>query len=138
MSATNARTRRRVGRAATPRPVAIDPAWRWHFRTLLALRNHLLSGRGDRCREPLEAMEPPSLHALDWLADTYDHDLALALPAERGEALKEVEDALRRIETGTYGRCEATGKPIARSRLRATPWRRYTPEAARKLYGTVG
>lgn len=76
-------------------------------------------------------MEPPSLHATDLTGDLYDRDLALALPANREEALREVNDALRRIECGAYGKCEATGKPIARSRLKATPWRRYTPVAAR-------
>jgi RNA polymerase-binding transcription factor DksA len=133
MSARKATPRKSPGRRAKTRRVVIAPEWAWHFRTLLALRNHLLSGSGDRCRESMDAMEPPSVHALDWLAETYDHDLALALPANREEALREVNDAIRRIEKGTYGRCEATGKPIARSRLRATPWRRYTPVAARRL-----
>jgi DnaK suppressor protein len=112
--------------------VPVAPEWAWHFRTLLALRNHLLSGRGERICEPGEAMEPPSLHATDLTGDVYDRDLALALPADREDALREVNDALRRIERGVYGICEATGKPIARSRLKATPWRRYTPAAARQ------
>lgn len=110
----------------------VAPEWAWHFRTLLALRNHLLSGREEPGGEPAEAMEPPSLHAIDFTGDVYDRDLALALPADREEALREVNDALRRIERGVYGICEATGKPIARSRLKATPWRRYTPVAARQ------
>lgn len=133
MSAKKVTPRKRPAGRVKTRRVAIAPEWAWHFRTLMALRNHLLSGSGDRCRETMEAMEPPSFHAVDWLAETYDHDLALALPANREEALREVNDAIRRIEKGTYGRCEATGKPIARSRLRATPWRRYTPVAARRL-----
>lgn len=133
MSTKKATPRKQAVRREKTRRIVVAPQWAWHFRTLLALRNHLLSGSGDRCREPFEAMEPPSVHALDWLAETYDHDLALALPANREEALREVNDAIRRIERGTYGQCEATGKPIARSRLRATPWRRYTPMAARRL-----
>lgn len=133
MSAKHVTRLRAMRRPTAQRHVEIDPKWAWHFRTLLALRNHLLSGRGDRCREPLESMEPPSLHALDWLAETYDHDLALALPANREEALREVNDALARLENGTYGRCEASGRPIARARLQAEPWQRYTPAAERRL-----
>lgn len=133
MSAKKATPRKPPVHRTKARHVVIPPEWAWHFRTLLALRNHLLSGSGDRCRESMDAMEPPSVHAVDWLSETYDHDLALALPANREEALREVNDAIRRLEQGTYGRCEATGKPIARSRLRATPWRRYTPVAARRL-----
>lgn len=36
-------------------------------------------------------------------------------------ALREVEDALDRMARGTFGRCEACGRPIARERLRALP-----------------
>jgi len=136
MSAKKVAARRAPVRRTAKAAGVMAPEWSWHLRTLLALRHHLLSGSGDRCREPGEAMEPPSLHAVDWLAETYDHDLALALPANREEALREVNDAIRRIEKGTYGVCESTGKPIARSRLLATPWRRYTPVAARRLSGS--
>lgn len=40
--------------------------------------------------------------------------------------LVEVEDALRRIEEGRYGICEATGEPISEERLEANPAARYT------------
>jgi RNA polymerase-binding transcription factor DksA len=134
MTVRKAKLRRASAAGGTARPGTrtVAPEWAWHFRTLLALRNHLLSGRGEPGGEPGEAMEPPSLHALDVTADVYDRDLALALPADREVALREVNDALRRIERGAYGICEATGKPIARSRLKAAPWRRYTPLAARQ------
>jgi RNA polymerase-binding transcription factor DksA len=42
----------------------------------------------------------------------------------------EVEAALQRIRNGTYGICEATGKPISLDRLRAIPWTRFCREAA--------
>ena len=35
--------------------------------------------------------------------------------------LLEVEAALMRLEQGTYGRCAATGRPIAEERLRLSP-----------------
>jgi len=35
--------------------------------------------------------------------------------------LREVEDALKRMERGTFGRCEGCGRPIARERLEALP-----------------
>jgi RNA polymerase-binding transcription factor DksA len=40
----------------------------------------------------------------------------------------EIEDALERIRQGTYGVCLATGKPIGKARLRATPWARFCYE----------
>jgi len=37
----------------------------------------------------------------------------------------EIDDALDRIENGTYGICEGTGQPIPKERLEAIPWARY-------------
>lgn len=64
------------------------------------------------------------------------HELAslrgsVVQPAERDEqqelagqlarVLRDVEDALTRLELGTFGRCEGCGRPIAAERLRALP-----------------
>jgi len=46
--------------------------------------------------------------------------------------LAEVEDALRRIEAGSYGVCEGTEHRIGRARLRAIPWAQRCFECARK------
>ena len=39
--------------------------------------------------------------------------------------LREVEDALRRIEHGTYGVCHECEEPISSKRLDAVPWAKY-------------
>ena len=39
--------------------------------------------------------------------------------------LREVEDALRRIERGAYGTCMECEEPISVKRLNAVPWARY-------------
>ena len=39
--------------------------------------------------------------------------------------LTEVEDALKRIDQGTYGRCIIDGEPIPEKRLEAIPWTPY-------------
>jgi DnaK suppressor protein len=53
-----------------------------------------------------------------------------ALAVELGELdrrrLNEINDALRRMEEGTYGICEGTGDPIGLPRLSVEPWARYT------------
>ena len=41
------------------------------------------------------------------------------------ETLKQVRDALRRIEDGTYGKCVDCGRPIEPARLEAVPWTPY-------------
>jgi RNA polymerase-binding transcription factor DksA len=122
--------RSRASRTLVRRHHRIPPEWAWHFRTLLVLRDHLANRTGDRLREPSDAMEPPSLHAEDLFDELYDRELAEALPPIPVEALREVEAALHRPERGTYGSCEATGRPIPKPRLRAMPWCRYSSSAA--------
>lgn len=59
-----------------------------------------------------------------------ERDFALALLAHEQDALKEINDALDRIERGSYGVCEATGLPIPAARLRAVPWTRHVRAVA--------
>jgi DnaK suppressor protein len=44
------------------------------------------------------------------------------------DTLIEVEDALQRIEDGTYGKCIDCGRPIEAARLEAVPWAAYCLE----------
>ncbi|MFZ6002664.1 MAG: TraR/DksA family transcriptional regulator [Actinomycetota bacterium] len=48
-----------------------------------------------------------------------------ALAAQLRSELEEVERALRKLDEGTYGRCEACGEPIAPARLEAMPAARF-------------
>ncbi|MFN7141747.1 MAG: TraR/DksA family transcriptional regulator, partial [Limisphaerales bacterium] len=43
------------------------------------------------------------------------------------------EEALHRIQKGTYGICELTGKPIESARLKAVPWTRFSLQAQHEL-----
>jgi RNA polymerase-binding transcription factor DksA len=47
-----------------------------------------------------------------------------ALLAAARERIAEVDDALRRVDDGTYGVCESCGRPIAEERLAARPFAR--------------
>lgn len=71
-------------------------------------------------------------HPADQGTDQYMRDLDLDLLGRERDQLSEIDDAIRRIEDGTYGICEETGKPIGLARLRATPWARLSKEAAEK------
>jgi RNA polymerase-binding transcription factor DksA len=125
---TTAPSRSRVSPHRVSKPKAeseIPQEWAWHYRTLRALRDHLATGFGDRLREPVGAMEPPSIHSEDLADELYDRELAKSLPQDRGMALREIDDAIQRICTGVYGKCEATGRLIPKPQLLAMPWRRY-------------
>ena len=71
-------------------------------------------------------------HMADAGSDTYDQSLNLDLAAGQRKLLKEIDDALMRIENKTYGICELLGKPISKERLENTPWARYSIEGARR------
>jgi RNA polymerase-binding protein DksA len=73
------------------------------------------------------------IHMADIGTDNYEQEFALGLMDGERKLLKEIDDALQRIEQGTYGICEATRKPIAKARLEAQPWARYCVEYARML-----
>lgn len=66
-------------------------------------------------------------------SDAYDRDLALGMLSSEQNMVFEIDQALNRMRTGTYGTCELTGKRISRERLEAIPWARFTAEAERSL-----
>lgn len=61
-------------------------------------------------------------HLGDIATATFDRELDEGLEEGAERRLEQVDRALRRIDEGTYGICEACGKPIAEERLRAVPW----------------
>lgn len=73
------------------------------------------------------------MHQADAGSDAYDRDFALSLLSQEQDALYEIDEALKRIEVGTYGKCEMSGKPIPRARLEAIPFARFTVECQSQL-----
>ncbi len=71
------------------------------------------------------------IHMADIGTDNYEQEFALGLMDSERKLLREIDDALQRIEEGTYGICEGTGKSISKARLNAQPWARYCVEYAR-------
>jgi len=49
------------------------------------------------------------------------------------QTLEQVEDALKRVADGTYGKCVVCGRPIDPKRLEAIPWTPYCLEDQEKL-----
>lgn len=56
---------------------------------------------------------------------TAERGEAEALASQLKDALTEVENALRKLDDGTYGNCERCGQPISAARLEAKPASRY-------------
>jgi RNA polymerase-binding protein DksA len=61
-------------------------------------------------------------HPGDVATETHDRELDYGLEEHAQAVLKEIDAALRRIEDGTYGKCEVCGRDIDEARLEARPW----------------
>jgi len=90
-----------------------------------ALNKSRLDASGDLSSMPI--------HMADIGTDNYDQEFALGLMDSERKLLREIDDALQRIENRTYGICEGTGKPIRKARLEAQPWAKYSVEYAQML-----
>jgi RNA polymerase-binding protein DksA len=76
------------------------------------------------------------LHMADLGTENYDQEFTLGLIENEQETLDQVQSALKRIESGTFGRCEECGEPIAKPRLQALPYTKHCIQCARKLEGS--
>jgi RNA polymerase-binding protein DksA len=63
-------------------------------------------------------------HMADVATDAYDREFSLGLASNERELLYEFEDALKRIEDGTFGACEDCKSLITKIRLKAVPYAR--------------
>jgi len=72
------------------------------------------------------------MHQGDAGSDAYDRDFALNLLSKEHDALEEIENALNRLDLGTYGICEISKDKIPKPRLEAIPFARLTVECQAK------
>lgn len=91
-------------------------------RLLVQLQHDLQEGRQTVDAEPDDSLGHANA--------SYDREKWFALSESERDTLRQIDEALERIETGTYGICEHSGLPIPTARLEAIPWARYRTEYA--------
>ena len=131
--------------SAAPKPAApkvqvkLTPFLEKQRDRLLQLRDDLLDAMAGVAKDNLRARAEGSeasafgMHQADAGSDAYDRDFALSLLSQEQDALYEIEEALKRLENGTYGICEISNKPIAHARLEALPFARLTVECQAQI-----
>lgn len=62
------------------------------------------------------------IHMADLGSDTFEQDFTLQLMESEEGTLAAIEEALERMDEGTYGECEACGAKIPKARLEALPF----------------
>ena len=121
------------------KPRRLDPFTRTQKEKLLQLRDAMVDSMAgvaqDTLRSRAEGSEASAfgMHQADAGSDAYDRDFALSLLSQEQDALYEIDQALKRIELGTYGICEMSGKQIPRARLEAIPFARFTVKCQSQL-----
>lgn len=71
------------------------------------------------------------IHMADLGSDNWEQEFTLGLIANERDRIRDIDDALERIEDKSYGVCLATHKPISQARLHAKPWAKYCIDYAR-------
>jgi RNA polymerase-binding transcription factor DksA len=105
---------------------------------LLILKDTLLDSMNGVARDSLRSQTGGDasafgMHQADAGSDAYDRDFALSLLSMEQDSLYEIDQALKRIDDGSYGVCEVSGKQIMKARLEALPFTRYTVECQAEI-----
>jgi len=96
-------------------------------RQLEYFKKKLLSWKEDLLRESRETVSHLQTETenhpdiADRASSETDRALELRTRDRQRKLISKIEDALRRIEDGSYGFCEETGEPIGVARLDARP-----------------
>jgi DnaK suppressor protein len=109
------------------------------FKAMLLLKRDELAGDVERLTS--EALKGKGqgysdqstmpIHMADLGSDNWEQDFTIGLIANEQNLVREIDDALTRIEDRTYGMCLATGEQISLARLQAKPWAKYCIEYER-------
>jgi len=97
---------------------------------LLAERDRLQAGLATEIAAPGQMTYGSQAAAA---SQVFEQQRDLALREKNELHLAEVEEALERLEAGTFGTCESCGRPIAAERLEALAWARYCIDCQRTI-----
>ncbi|MBN2138223.1 MAG: TraR/DksA C4-type zinc finger protein [Sedimentisphaerales bacterium] len=116
-------------------PDNLTPSDVRHFKQALLAKqqdilNIVISMENEALRQDRTDLSNMPFHIADLGSDNFEREHTLSLTASERRLLMEIEDALIRIENGTYGLCEGNGERIPKARLRAVPWARYCLKCA--------
>jgi RNA polymerase-binding transcription factor DksA len=111
----------------------IDSKFRDHYEQLVEMREQLISRRGDLGHIDTVEEANHNINMAERGTEEYDVGAQFGQFSTDQNAIFEIDQALRRIADGTYGRCEATGKNIPEERLQAVPWTRFVSDVEEQI-----
>ncbi len=91
------------------------------FRRLLEQRRRDILEEAERARGTMNSTEDPAADPTDRASLESDRNFLLRMRDRERKLLGKIDEAVARIEDGSYGRCEECGAPIGIERLKARP-----------------
>jgi DnaK suppressor protein len=88
-------------------------------------------------REQIPVHAPDVKDAEEQSVDDFVQEVDLALMQMKSETLKKIDEAISRLEEGTYGRCEECNGEIPAARLKALPFAALCRECQEEAESTV-
>ena len=92
--------------------------------TLNEMRAQLLRSVQEELHEGREQTKDEGMDTYDLATDARDREISVILTDREREKLQAIDDALARIDDGSYGVCESCESDIAEGRLEALPFTR--------------
>jgi DnaK suppressor protein len=123
------------------KPPVYSPEWKEYFREIILTRRKDILRELNYLRET--SMETTtdqysgdnstySYHMADQGTDAQEREKAFLFASREGKMLRLLDQALERIDAGTYGYCQETGQPIEFKRLEAIPHARLSIAAKKR------
>jgi len=97
-----------------------------HFRTILRAQLRGLANQvSDDRAAAIESADDDAKDVVDKSQQDGNQELALQLGERASRMIADIDQALLRIDEGSYGQCQTCGKVIEERRLAAVPTARY-------------
>ncbi len=94
--------------------------------------NHIAKENAKSLKEASGDLSSYTYHMADMASDSYDRELSLNIASGEQELIYEIDDALKRISEGSFGKCLSCSKKIPAKRLKALPYAKYCVQCQSK------
>lgn len=92
------------------------------FRRLLETRRREIEAQLLEAAKGVQVSDEPLADVADQASAELDRNLAMTLNHREAEHLKQIYEALRRVDRGNFGICDECGAAISEGRMRAFPF----------------
>ncbi|MEO8197008.1 MAG: TraR/DksA C4-type zinc finger protein [Thermoanaerobaculia bacterium] len=128
----------RVGESRNAQPAGARPIFPAEFlerqrERLQVKKLEILAMYQKDLKSGQESNDSPTEDLVDRANNAYTRELAFSISDSERELMHQIDLAIERLRSGSYGFCLHTGQQIGQARLEAIPWAKYSVEAQELL-----